>query len=345
MPIVQAGLPIGKPGGCASKLPTIFIDKVIEAVTLPKLLDHVIVGLDSKDDAAVYSVSDTQALVLSVDYGFPFCSDPYAFGAIISSNALSDIYAMGARPIIALSILGAPDTIPESLLIAVAKSSAEVCASVGVPIVGGHSAESAEMFFGLAAVGMCHPSRVVRNCTAHTGDKIILTKPLGFGLYAQAIAQERNGAPTAATWALGQQLNSIGADLADAELVSAMTDVTGFGLLGHLYEMVHRSQLRAHVHSAAVPALPECRTYIEMGLTTGAGLRNRSNVAAVTAWHRRVPRWLRFLLAEPETNGGLLLSVNPSHVDAVMNMARDSGLREAAVIGEFICGPEGIEIT
>jgi selenide, water dikinase len=211
--------------------------------------------------------------------------------------------------------------------------------------VGGHSAESTEVIFGLSVVGICHPSRVVRNCTAQAEDKIILTKPLGFGLYAQAVTLGGDDAAAEVAWRLGRQLNTIGAVLGGAGLVNAMTDVTGFGLLGHLYEMAHGSKLRAHVNSSAVPSLPACRTYIERGLTTGAGLRNRSSVAKVTARSRRVPKWLQFLLTEPETNGGLLLSVNQLRVHTVMEMVRDAGFREAAVIGEFGIGPDGIEIT
>ncbi len=345
MSIVHDGLPIGRPGGCASKLPTHFIDKVIRTVTSPALLARVIVGPESKDDAAVYAMSATQSLVLSVDYGLPFCSDPDIFGAVTAANALSDIYAMGARPITALSLLGAPQTVPEPLLIAVAKSAAEICASVGVPIIGGHSAELAEMLFGLSVVGMCHPNRVIRNCTARADDRIILTKPLGFGLHAQAATLNGNDAVAAQAWGLGRQLNTVGADLGDTGLVNAMTDVTGFGLLGHLYEMAHGSQLRAHLHFAAIPTLPACRTYIELGLTTGAGLRNWTSVSAVTSFARDVPKWLRPLVTEPETNGGLLISVYPTHVDAVMEMVRDAGFREAAVIGEFGIGPAGIELT
>ena len=253
MPVVQEGLPIGRPGGCASKLPATFLDKVIKAVASPSILQRVIVGPESKDDAAVYAISDTQSLVLSVDYGFPFCAAPDIFGAVTAANSLSDIYAMGVA---ALSVLGAPDTIPESLLIEVVKNAAEMCASVGVPIIGGHSANSAELLFGLSVIGTCHPTRVIRNCAARSSDRIILTKPLGFGLYAQAVSHDRNDNRAAAAWELGRQLNSVGADLGDAGLVNAMTDVTGFGLLGHLYQMAHGSQLRAHVSSRAIPALP-----------------------------------------------------------------------------------------
>lgn len=344
--VVQVGLPIGKPGGCASKLPTAFVENVIRTTMTSMVSTRVIVGPENKDDAAVYRISDSQALVLSVDYGSPFCTDPSLFGAVTAANALSDIYAMGARPLTALSILGAPDTIPETLLIAVAKSAAEVCASIGAPIIGGHSSEAAEVIFGLSVVGICHPEHVVRNCTAHIGDKIILTKPLGFGLYAHALTQGgTDDVAVEVAGTLGRQLNTVGADLADAGLVNAMTDVTGFGLLGHLHEMARGSQLHAHVNSSAVPVLPACRTYIEAGLATGAGLRNRSSIARVTVFARHVPKWLQRLVTEPETNGGLLLSVYPSCVDAVLEMVRDAGFLEAAVIGEFGTGPDGIGMT
>lgn len=335
---------VGRPGACASKLSSRLIDDVIRSSMSHTLGDRVLVGPETRDDAAAYALNESQALVLSLDYSTPFCSDPSLFGAIAAANALSDIFAMGGRPITALSILGAPSSCPEPVLLAITKAAADICSAIGVPILGGHSAEADELLFGLSLAGLCSPSSLVRNSTARAGDSIILTKPLGFGVYAKVHAHDPDHSEAEAAWLLGRQLNAVGASLSDAGLLNAMTDVTGFGLLGHLYEMARGSVLRASIEAAAVPILPLCQTYLEAGGVTGAGLRNRSSVSSVTSFARHLPRWLQALLTEPETNGGLLLSVHPGHVGSVISMLREHKFGEAVVIGRFDIGPDGIDV-
>jgi selenide,water dikinase len=321
------------------------VEKLLQSIANPALMKKIIVGAESKDDAAAYLVNNDVAILFTVDYGSPFCSDPFLFGEIAAANALSDIYAMGGRPISALSILTAPGTMPTDILIEISRGANEVCSSVGVPIVGGHSAESSELTFGLSVTGIRRPDYIVRNSSARRGDRIILSKPLGFGVYARAVAGGLDASFAKDAWLLGRQLNSVGAELAERRLVNAMTDVTGFGLLGHLFEMAQGAGVRASVKSSSIPTLPKAGALLQTVLSSGAGLRNRSSIKAWTRYERTVPAWIRHLISEPETNGGLLLSVDPSHVDSVLQMLRATGFANGTLIGEFTAGSTGIDVT
>ena len=342
MPSARVGFPVARLGGCAAKCSTHLVEQAIRASSRPGLHSQVVVGPETKDDAAVYKISEDQCVITSVDYGTPFCADPELFGRVAAANALSDIYAMGGRPITAVSILGVPETTAESTVLSIADGAATLCLSVNVPIVGGHSAVTMEPLFGLSVTGLCDLKHVVRNSTARPGDLIIITKPLGVGLYARAIADL--GASIADAWEVCLQVNTIGATLSEAGLLSAMTDVTGYGLAGHLMEIAQASSLHANLFIDTVPMLSACKQLIQSGGVSGAGASNYRLARKAIQFAGQIPAWKRNVLFEPETNGGLLLSVQETDASSVIDMAISAGFQSAAIIGVFEQGQAGITV-
>jgi selenide,water dikinase len=332
-------------GGCGCKLsPAVLRELLSEQPAMNGFAD-LLVGTQTSDDAAVWRLNPDLALVATTDFFMPVVDDPRDFGRIAATNALSDIYAMGAKPILALALVGMPiDKLPAETIRAILAGGAEVCATAGVPIAGGHSIDSAEPIYGLVALGLVHPDRLLRNSTASAGDVLILTKPLGVGVLSAALKQERlDGAGYAALIAVTTMLNTVGADLAGR--ASAVTDVTGFGLLGHALEMAQGSGLTLELAPASVPVLPGVEGFLRKGVRTGASARNWASYGDVVESPETLEPWRLDLLTDPQTSGGLLIAVPPEKVAQVLSLVREAGFAEAAMIGRFAAGPPRVKIV
>ena len=315
---------------------------------LPSIADpNLLVGPETCDDAAVYRLTDELALVLTVDFFTPIVDDPRAFGQIAAANSLSDVYAMGGRPIAMLSIVGFPrDKLPMSVLGEVLRGGAEKAREAGVSVVGGHSVDDAEPKVGYAVVGLIHPARIWRNVGARPGDALVLTKPLGTGIISTAIKQAK--APERAVAAAIRSMSALNRSAAEATAtvpVHAVTDVTGFGLLGHLREMTLGSKARARLHAGRIPLLPDVVALAEAGLVPGGTKRNLQAVAAAVRWDPTLPEALRFAIGDAQTSGGLLVAT-PDGAGLLRAMSA-AGVEGAAEIGEIVAeDPEGtIEVA
>jgi selenide,water dikinase len=275
----------------------------------------------------------------------PIVDDPRDFGRIAATNALSDVYAMGARPILALAIVGMPvDKLPPETIGAILAGGAEVCAAAGIPVAGGHSIDSVEPIYGLVAVGLVHPDRLRRNSTARAGDELILTKPLGVGVLSAAFKQGRLSATGyAAMIASTTQLNTLGADLAGVAGVHALTDVTGFGLIGHTLEMCRAAGVGAEL-DAAPPMLNGVETLAREGVKTGASGRNWESSRAAVDMPGDLLDWRRDILTDPQTSGGLLIAAAPGESAAILDLARRSGFGTSAIVGRLVQGPARLRV-
>ncbi len=299
---------------------------------------NLMVGTETSDDAAVWRLNDSQALVATTDFFMPVVDDPRDFGRIAATNALSDVYAMGATPIFALAIVGMPvGRLPVETIRAILEGGAEVCAAAGVPVAGGHSIDSVEPIYGLVALGLVHPDKLLKNDTAQAGDALILTKPLGVGILSAAFKQgwlddDGYGALIAST----TQLNTVGARLADIDGVHAVTDVTGFGLLGHTLELCRGAGLGAEIDAAAAPLLLGVADLARDGVRTGASTRNWESYGEAVSLDPDLPAWTRDLLTDPQTSGGLLVAVAPEGAEAVLALARGMGFERAARVGRMV---------
>ncbi len=299
-----------------------------------------LVGLETKDDAIVYRIDEGKAVVATTDFFMPVVDDPHDFGAIAAANALSDVYAVGGKPIFALAIAGMPTgKIPPEMIAKILAGGADMAAKAGILVGGGHSIDSPEPIYGLAVIGLVHPDKIKRNSTAKAGDVLILGKGLGVGILSNAFKRgEMSAADYDQMIATTTKLNSIGADLAEYDAVHAMTDVTGFGLLGHLMEVCEGSNLGARVDLAAVPFLSSAIPFAQAGLNTGAGTRNREAFGASVTLPDGLGDWQRNLLFDPQTSGGLLVSVAPELADEVLALFHAQGYDEAAAIGQMLSG-------
>jgi selenide, water dikinase len=304
---------------------------------LPPIADpNLLVGPETCDDAAVYRLTDGLALVLTVDFFTPIVDDPHAFGQIAAANSLSDVYAMGGRPIAMLSIVGFPrDKLPMTVLGEVLRGGAEKAREAGVSVVGGHSIDDAEPKVGYAVVGLVHPGRVWRNVGARPGDALVLTKPLGTGIISTAIKQAK--APERAVTAAIQTMSALNRSAAEAAAtvpVHAVTDVTGFGLLGHLREMTQGSKVRARLHAGRIPLLPDVVALAEAGLVPGGTRRNLQAVATTVEWAPSLSEPLRFVIGDAQTSGGLLVAT--PHAEALLRALAAAEVSGAAQIGEVV---------
>ena len=333
-------------GGCGCKIAPAVLRDILKAMPAAAAFPDLLVGTETSDDAAVWRLNDSQALVATTDFFMPVVDDPFDFGRIAATNALSDVYAMGGRPILALAIVGMPvNVLPAETIGQILAGGASVCAAAGIPVAGGHSIDSVEPIYGLVALGIVHPDRVRTNRTARAGDMLILTKPLGVGVLSAAFKQEKlDSAGYAALIASTTRLNAIGPVLAEMDGVHAMTDVTGFGLLGHLLEMCRGAGLAAEIEG--FPALLEgVEALARAGLRTGASGRNWASYGGDVALPPGFEDWRRDLLTDPQTSGGLLAAVAPEAVDAVLAAARAGGFAEAAVVGRMVSGPAGVRVA
>jgi selenide,water dikinase len=327
-------------GGCGCKIAPAVLADMLRALPQSQGFPDLLVGTETSDDAAVYRLNDTQALVATTDFFMPIVDDPFDFGRIAATNAISDIYAMGGRPILALAIVGMPiNTLPMEAIQQILAGGASVCARAGIPLAGGHSIDAPEPIYGLVALGLVHPERVKRNSCAHDGDVLILGKPLGIGILGSAM---KKGVLDAEGYRqlidTTTQLNTVGAELAALDSVHALTDVTGFGLLGHLLELCRGAGLGARIESGKLPLLPAAAGFAQQGIGPGAIERNLASFGADVAFDDAVPDWLRRVMADAQTSGGLLAAVAPDNADDALARFQASGFASATVIGRMQAG-------
>mgnify|MGYP001252946590 FL=1 len=319
------------------------LSKLPPQVANPALL----IGHETGDDAAVYKINDEKAVVATTDFFMPIVDDPYDYGRIAATNALSDVYAVGGRPIMALAIAAMPmNQMPPDMVQKILSGGAQVCADAGVPVAGGHTIDSVEPIYGLAVVGLVHPDRIKRNCDAQAGDVLILGKALGVGILGAAMNKDeldpegyRQMVETAT------KLNAVGAELSKLPGVHALTDVTGFGLIGHLLEICRGSDLSASVNWNDLPILPAARDYAERGYNTGAAGRNWQSFGHDASLPDALPDWQKNLLTDPQTSGGLMLSCVPDQTDEVLAIFNSNGFSDAAVIGQMFEGKPHVTVT
>jgi selenide,water dikinase len=332
-------------GGCGCKLAPAVLEQIISKTATGLLPKELLVGIETSDDAAVYQINEHQAIVATTDFFTPIVDDPFDFGAIAATNAISDIYAMGATPLFALALVGMPiDKLPVETIRRILAGGESVCARAGIPIAGGHSIDSVEPIYGLVAIGLVDPKNVKRNADAKPGDKLILGKGLGVGIYSAALKKERlRDEHYKAMIASTTKLNTPGPKLALLPGVHALTDVTGFGLLGHLLEVCRGSKVHATLRWDAMPLLPEVLELARAGYVTGASKRNWDSYGSHVDLNG-YGEVERALLTDPQTSGGLLVSCAPSATDDVLRLFHSEGFDHATLIGEIGAGPVRVAV-
>jgi selenide,water dikinase len=329
-------------GGCGCKLGPADLRAVVSR--LPRAAHpDLLVGVETGDDAAAWRVAPDVAVLQTLDFFMPVVDDPYDFGRIAATNAISDIYAMGGTPTMALAIVGMPvKKLPPGVMAVILEGGAAACAAAGIHIVGGHSIDDEEPKFGLSVTGVVHPDRIWRNCTGREGDLLVLTKPIGVGTLASSV---KNGRITPERYAqlirVTTFLNRVPAEAAREVGVTAATDVTGFSLLGHTHEMAVGAGLAAELWLDRVPVIPGARESLSEGTVPGATGRNLAHYGADAVWDDGVTELDRTLLADPQTSGGLLFAVAPEHVDALVAALHDRGALAAAVVGRLQAREDG----
>jgi selenide,water dikinase len=324
-------------GGCGCKIAPGLLSQILAQAPAGIIPPELLVGNESSDDAAVYRLNDSQALVATTDFFTPIVDDPYDFGRIAATNALSDIYAMGGTPIMALALVGMPIAqLPPEVIGRVLEGGASICREAGIPIAGGHSIDVLEPIYGLVGLGLVHPDRVRKNTDAQPGDVLILGKPLGVGILSAAL---KKGVLDDAGYAEmihhTTKLNRVGITLAGMMGVHAMTDVTGFGLAGHLLEVCRGSRLAAQVRLADVPFIASAVAFAKQNIITGASARNWSSYGEQIGLSAHVAPWQQALISDPQTSGGLLVSCRPDAAAAVLDAFHAEGFEQAAAIGRF----------
>lgn len=338
---------LARGGGCGCKLDPGVLDQIIAKTDALSAFPDLMIDASTRDDAAVYRLAPEMALVATTDFFAPIVDDPFQFGRIAATNALSDIYAMGARPIFTLALLGMPvGELPPETIKAVLDGGRSVAEAARAPVAGGHSIDAAEPFYGLVALGVAHPGKILANAGAQPGDRLVLGKPLGVGVFSAAAKRGLLSEADYATMiASTTRLNTPGVDIAEIEGVRAMTDVTGFGLAGHLSEMCRASDVAARIEASAVPVFEGARRLAADGVRTGASGRNW---AAVERHLADAPAWStlqRDLFCDPQTSGGLLVACAPEAVDAVLAAFQAHGHEGAAPIGEIVEGAPQIVLA
>jgi selenide, water dikinase len=325
-------------GGCGCKIAPGVLSQILKGITALPMPKELLVGIETSDDAAVYKLNDEQALIATTDFFMPIVDDPFDFGRIAATNAISDVYAMGGRPIMALAIVGMPiNVLSTSTIARILEGGASVCRTAGIPLAGGHSIDSVEPIYGLVALGLAHPGRIKRNADAKPGDALVLGKPLGVGVMSAAL--KKNGLDAqgyALMIATTTRLNTPGPDLAGLPGVHAMTDVTGFGLAGHALEMARGARCDIQVDWSQVPLLDNVSSLIAQGFVTGASARNWAGYGDEVILPGTFAMNDRAMLTDPQTSGGLLVSCSPAAVDEVLAIFNREGFDRAAVIGTVI---------
>ena len=330
-------------GGCGCKIAPGVLSEILKGTSAMPMPAELLVGIETSDDAAVYKLNDEQALIATTDFFMPIVDDPFDFGRIAATNAISDVYAMGGTPIMALALVGMPisvlstDTIGQILA-----GGQQVCRDAGIPIAGGHTIDSVEPIYGLVVMGLVHPDRIKRNADARIGDRLILGKPLGVGVLSAALKKNALDASGYARMvAVTTQLNTPGKALSALPGVHAMTDVTGFGLAGHTLEIARGSGHQAHIHMAKVPLIDGVRMLAQASMVTGASARNWAAYGHDIQLGPQLTALDQDLLSDPQTSGGLLVSCSPDSVAEVMRVFHQHGFTQAAEIGEIGTGTVG----
>ena len=334
-------------GGCGCKIAPGLLSDILKQSRGFPVPPQLLVGIETADDAAVYRLNDEQALIATTDFFMPIVDDPFDFGRIAATNAISDVYAMGGTPIMALALVGMPiDKLPVETIGRILAGGETVCAAAGIPIAGGHTIDSVEPIYGLVVIGLVHPNKLKRNADAQAGDKLILGKALGVGVLSAAL---KKGALDAAGYATmiasTTQLNTPGKALANIDGVHALTDVTGFGLLGHAREMALGAKLRARIKMRAVPVLPHAEQLATEGHITGASARNWAGYHQDITLAPNINPLQQALLTDPQTSGGLLVACADEVVADVISLFHSQGFAHASVIGELVNGPPGVEVV
>jgi len=324
-------------GGCGCKIAPGVLRDILGGMSGLPLPAQLLVGIDTADDAAMYQLNDSQALIATTDFFMPIVDDPFDFGRIAATNAISDVYAMGGTPIFALALVGMPIQVLSTEVIGqILQGGQSVCQSAGIPIAGGHSIDSVEPIYGLVVLGLAHPSRIKRNASAKAGDVLVLGKPLGVGILSAALKKEALSPEGYAQMiATTTRLNTPGPDLAALAGVHALTDVTGFGLAGHALEMARGAGLDVLVDWSSVPLLGGVQALAQQGFITGASGRNWAGYGAEVVLPEGFSSLDQALLSDPQTSGGLLVSCAPYALDAVMEVFKQHGFDDAAVVGNL----------
>jgi len=334
-------------GGCGCKIAPAILTELLATTPVRGLPAALMVGTETADDAAVYRLNDSQALVATTDFFTPIVDDPYDFGRIAATNAISDIYAMGAKPIFALALVGMPlEKLPVSVIGKILEGGESVCHAAGIPVAGGHSIDVLEPIYGLVALGLVHPDKVKRNSSAQAGDVLILGKPLGVGILSAALKKGRlSDAGYAQMIEWTTKLNTPGEQLAELPGVHALTNVTGFGLAGHLLEILRGSKLAGEIRFADLPVITEALGWAKQGTKTGATDRNWSGYGKDVRLPADAPDWQRAILTDPQTSGGLLVACAPEAEKDVLSIFAERGFAEARTIGRLAAGDARLTVV
>jgi len=333
-------------GGCGCKIAPGVLEQILSKSAPGIVPKDLLVGIETSDDAAVYRINDRQAIVATTDFFMPIVDDPFDFGAIAATNAISDVYAMGGQPLFALALVGMPvNQLPLEVIRKILEGGESVCARAGIPVAGGHTIDSVEPIYGLVAIGLVDPAHVKRNSGAHVGDKLVLGKPLGVGIFSAALKKGRlSDDGYKAMIAATTKLNTPGQALGAMDAVHALTDVTGFGLLGHGLGIAKGSKVSVRLDWDSIPLLPGALELAREGIATGASGRNWSGYGDRVTLGSRIGDAEKALLTDPQTSGGLLAAVSPQAVDEVLRIFREDGFDHAAVVGEVVEGPGGVRV-
>ena len=333
-------------GGCGCKIAPGVLEQILSK-SAPRIVPKdLLVGIETADDAAVYQVNETQAIVATTDFFMPIVDDPFDFGAIAATNAISDVYAMGGQPLFALALVGMPvNQLPLEVIRRILEGGESVCARAGIPVAGGHTIDSVEPIYGLVAIGLVDPRNLKRNAGAKPGDQLVLGKPLGVGIYSAALKTGKLGKEGyAAMIESTTKLNTPGPKLGRLPGVHALTDVTGFGLLGHLLEICKGSGVAARLDWDALPVLPGALDLAREGFSTGASKRNFAGYGEKVSLSASIDEAGKALLTDPQTSGGLLVACRPDAEAEVMRIFADEGFGRAAVVGEIVAGEPGVRV-
>ena len=329
-------------GGCGCKIAPGVLSEILKGIGSMPIPKELIVGIETADDAAVYLLNDEQALIATTDFFMPIVDDPYHFGRIAAANAISDVYAMGGTPIMALALVGMPVNVLSTETIGkILAGGQSICLEAGIPIAGGHTIDSVEPIYGLVALGLIHPKHVKKNADAKVGDRLILGKPLGVGVLSAALKKDALSAEGYEQMiANTTQLNTPGPDLSKLDGVHAMTDITGFGLAGHALEMARGAKAAIRIAMEKVPLLSGVRELAGQGMVTGASARNWAAFGHEVKLGEGVQAVDQALLSDPQTSGGLLVACSPESVDQVLAIFQRHGFAAAAEVGEIVAATD-----
>jgi selenide,water dikinase len=333
-------------GGCGCKIAPGVLSEILKRSGSGLIPPQLLVGIETADDAAVYKLNDEQALIATTDFFMPIVDDPFDFGRIAATNAISDVYAMGGKPIMALALVAMPiNQLPVDVIGRIIQGGESVCREAGIPIAGGHTIDSVEPIYGLVVMGLVHPSKVRRNADARPGDVLILGKPLGVGVLSAALKKGKlDDAGYARMIETTTKLNTPGTALAELPGVHALTDITGFGLAGHTLELARGAGVTAVIEWSKVPLIDGVAARAAEGFITGASGRNWAGYGAEVSLAPSLPKTAQDLLTDPQTSGGLLVSCDAASADVVLRLFREQGFQHAAVIGHIEAGAPGLTV-